>query len=592
MFSVSSDGIKNTNKRELVSGAAAPATTNPSFLELTLKEERLIDELWEKLNQFGFVNPHSEYWIGGNKSVATTVFDNNDRGLTGTTTYYPQVTFNQTRSSIIQKWSRVRSRGVRKRRHEEIGPKIMKSMFLHAASKCNNDESVIRLLKVVGFSQFDLRMKILVMDNPDGYVCRIRTIPQYEISTTPFHMTSGLLPILKPTLKSKLTVQPSIKLVHEYLNVVQNEETRCEKQRLVEENYSIKEKEVSEKKPTFQPLSSTSTNISPTTNTSLDDNNATTHPAINNNNTATTPSTSSNSNSNIDSSSSLGKRSRSSSAKTNSYKLTQDMKEEYKRSFEALNDEKKWVLDDGTKVEDLMCEYGAQCTHEQIILSSPVHSFMLDVEDKCWKSIFIKSQLQELKSTGEKAFGDYNDSCKNMFSVFSDGIKNTNKRELVSGAAAAATTNPSFLELTLKEEHVIDELWEKLTQFGFINRHKNYDLHWMQKTMDDILDLYRFRILDWVKKNGSEMDFVTRVWIMLDEVFDDLIIETRRDNKSVATTVFDNKDRGVTGTTTIVPKLPSIRPNLASFKNGVEYGVAECGKGDDEEIGKNEIIAV
>ncbi|KAI9494670.1 hypothetical protein BDB00DRAFT_300989 [Zychaea mexicana] len=65
------------------------------------------------------------------------------------------------------------------------------------------------------------------------------------------------------------------------------------------------------------------------------------------------------------SSSSLGKRSRSSSAKTDSYELTPDMKEEYKRAFEALDDNKKWVLDDGTKVEDAMYAYGANCTHEQ-----------------------------------------------------------------------------------------------------------------------------------------------------------------------------------------------------------------------------------
>ena len=119
-----------------------------------------------------------------------------------------------------------------------------------------------------------------------------------------------------------------------------------------------------------------------------------------------------------------------------------------------------------------------------------------------------------------------------MFSAFSKVIKNANKGELVSGAAAAAaaattrTANPSFLELTIKEERVIDELWVKLTQFGLINPRESYDLHWLRKTMDDILDLYRFRILNWVKKNGSEMDFVTRIWVMLDKVFGDLIIET------------------------------------------------------------------
>ena len=53
------------------------------------------------------------------------------------------------------------------------------------------------------------------------------------------------------------------------------------------------------------------------------------------------------------------------SAKTDSYELTADMKEEYKQAFEALDDEKKWPLNDGTKVEDVMYAYGASCTYEQ-----------------------------------------------------------------------------------------------------------------------------------------------------------------------------------------------------------------------------------
>ena len=41
------------------------------------------------------------------------------------------------------------------------------------------------------------------------------------------------------------------------------------------------------------------------------------------------------------------------------------MKEEYKQAFEALDDDKKWVLDDGTKVEDAMYAYGPNCIYEQ-----------------------------------------------------------------------------------------------------------------------------------------------------------------------------------------------------------------------------------
>ena len=84
------------------------------------------------------------------------------------------------------------------------------------------------------------------------------------------------------------------------------------------------------------------------------------------------------------------------------------------------------------------------------------------------------------------------------------------------------------MKLTIKEEDLIRELWKRLVGYGLIDPYEDYDLHWLQKTMVDILDLYRFRVLDWVKKSGSEMDFVNRVWTLLDKVFDDMMVETRR----------------------------------------------------------------
>ena len=50
----------------------------------------------------------------------------------------------------------------------------------------------------------DFRMRVSVMDNPAGYVCRIRSTPYYEISTIPSMLPCGLIPILQLTLKSKV----------------------------------------------------------------------------------------------------------------------------------------------------------------------------------------------------------------------------------------------------------------------------------------------------------------------------------------------------------------------------------------------------
>ena len=64
-----------------------------------------------------------------------------------------------------------------------------------------------------------------------------------------------------------------------------------------------------------------------------------------------------------------------------------------------------------------------------------------------------------------------------------------------------------------------------------------------------------------------------------------------RDNGSVAITFIDNRERSVTGKTGIAARSSSIRPDLVLYKNGIEYGVAECGKGDDKEAtGKKEIV--
>ena len=163
-----------------------------------------------------------------------------------------------------------------------------------------------------------------------------------------------------------------------------------------------------------------------------------------------------------------------------------------------------------------------------------MHSFILDTEDKCWETVFTPSQLQQIKSTSNKPLSEYDESCKKMFSTLSQVVKNAKKRKLESLSSPLSqptliTGTSAYLELTIKEEEdLIDELWESLAEFGLINPRKHYDLHWLQRTVDHILDLYRFKVLEWVKKNGSEMDFVSRVWTMLDQVFDDIMIETRR----------------------------------------------------------------
>ena len=183
----------------------------------------------------------------------------------------------------------------------------------------------------------------------------------------------------------------------------------------------------------------------------------------------------------------------------------------------------------------------------RVTLSSLAHSFILDTEDKCWESVFTASQLKEIKSGNKKAFCEYDESVKNTFSELTKVIKDAyNCRSVsvssssspLSSAAVATTTtedkeeagkSTAYVESDIKEEQdLINVLWERITKPGYINPCEAYDLYWLQNTMVDILHLYRFRVLEWVSKNGSEMDFVSRIWTMLDKVFDNILIETRR----------------------------------------------------------------
>ncbi|KAG2217847.1 hypothetical protein INT45_008144 [Circinella minor] len=133
-----------------------------------------------------------------NVSVATTFIDNEDRAVTGMAAIAAKVPSIRPDLVLFKNRLEYRVAECGKGGDEEIEkkeivetnlhyPKVMKSMFLHTASKCDNNEDVTRRLQIIGFSQF-------LMDNPDGYVCRIRSTPQYKISTVPSNMLYGLLP--------------------------------------------------------------------------------------------------------------------------------------------------------------------------------------------------------------------------------------------------------------------------------------------------------------------------------------------------------------------------------------------------------------
>ncbi|KAI7855137.1 hypothetical protein BDC45DRAFT_534824 [Circinella umbellata] len=225
--------------------------------------------------------------------------------------------------------------------------------------------------------------------------------------------------------------------------------------------------------------------------------------------------------------SSSSKRTRSTSAKKDSQKLTNEMKEEYTLSFEAMDDEKNLA-----------------------------HSFILDVHDPCWKKIFTPTQFKTIETEGNPAFSSYSVECKKMFSSLSNVVKSFKKSSRTNTASSSTSSSPTFIPISSEEDAlIVDELWKAVVEYGLIDPKTRYNEHWIQKTMIEIIDLYRYKV----------------------------------DKTSVAASYIDNKDRIVTGLAPIADKVTSIRPDLALFRGGTEYGAAECGKGGDA---KKELVEV
>ena len=167
------------------------------------------------------------------------------------------------------------------------------------------------------------------------------------------------------------------------------------------------------------------------------------------------------------------------------------------------------------------------------------------MDDECWEGVFTSEQLKKIKSDGVSALEEYNDACQEMFTSFRKVIKTIKERVNASSSSSttttssATTTDPSpsvplppsstFTPLTAEqEESVIDQLWMKITEYGFINPRTHYDQYWIQMSMLLVLDLYRWKIVDWIKNDGSEMDYTIHLWSVMDKVFDNLFLAAKR----------------------------------------------------------------
>ncbi|KAI8147539.1 hypothetical protein BJV82DRAFT_664771 [Fennellomyces sp. T-0311] len=285
------------------------------------------------------------------------------------------------------------------------------------------------------------------------------------------------------------------------------------------------------------------------------------------------PASSSNSESSSATKTTGSKRSRSTSgSKADSCLLTEAQTAQFKASYYDMTDDVKWKLSDGTYVEDMMFKFGDDSDYEH-----PVHSFILDVDDPIWteNGRFTKEQMNEIREAGNPTLP-----------ILSDNVM-----EIINACAAAVREAIEKNEPSTVRKAVIDGVHQAITSNGFYDPYTQYDEDWLQSSLLRILSLYRYNTLSNITScGGSEMDFVIRIWSLLDRCFDNLMVETRRGHTCIATSVRENSDRAATGQSSVEQKQQSVRPDLILFRNGVEFGTAECGKADDDGVWKKEIV--
>lgn len=221
------------------------------------------------------------------------------------------------------------------------------------------------------------------------------------------------------------------------------------------------------------------------------------------------------------------------------------------------------------------------------MLWSAVHSFILCVDDPCWGEVFEAEELQEIRTCGDPSLPALAENIQEFFDAYYECLSD---EEQSSGECSLET------------------LTAVTVSFGIFRPSDHFDQYWLQSTMLQLISAYRYKIFDKLAAHGSELDFVVRIWSLLDRCFDNLGIETRRyvslyylsqdfivillirDQCCIATSARLNEQRAVTGISPISSKITTVRPDLILVRNDVEYGLSECGKVDDAGIGKKEII--
>ncbi|CAJ0839585.1 7469_t:CDS:2, partial [Entrophospora sp. SA101] len=92
-------------------------------------------------------------------------------------------------------------------------PKVLKDMLYDLHQHVNFDEDSLRKMETIGFAHAGLKVIMLRLDSPTGYVCRVLRTNMFEIPSNIKEFGSKALNVLVMALKAKLIVQKNIELL-------------------------------------------------------------------------------------------------------------------------------------------------------------------------------------------------------------------------------------------------------------------------------------------------------------------------------------------------------------------------------------------
>ncbi|KAI7848319.1 hypothetical protein BDC45DRAFT_596475 [Circinella umbellata] len=229
----------------------------------------------------------------------------------------------------------------------------------------------------------------------------------------------------------------------------------------------------------------------------------------------------------------------------------------------------KWVLQSGRFVEDVMFDLGSRLTNEH-----PVHSFVLSIDDEVWKGEFSKDELDEIMDCED--LPDIQQDAADLFAALE---KKNN--EIMNGTEK---------DDKRKEEELLDALSDVVYEAGHYDYRTNYNIHWLQSALTQLLSYYKFDVIANILPNSSEMDFASTFWSVLDRCFYDIKVIPGRNRTCMVSSARVNANRNITGTNNVDNKRSASRPDLLLIKDDIEYGCSEVGKSDDAVASKKEVV--